>query len=269
MGIVRMLDGSTGYDICIDILRLYERAEMNDTRNRWTGLAFALWLVLFVFSTACSRSGTATSQPAASQPATRGSVASSVRPADLQATRDKLAALLPVGWSAKVVNQSVVIQRQKPARMVNMINAPGRSAEEEESEEQYMLEHSFAAQYEIALQFSPLVTAKEYARLVAENRETSRQMEHLEVRLRGVAHKFDQYIPDSNEEKRLVDQYDRLREKRHALPDLTDGQYSIYVHASDESGYEDLSVLDKDCPAVKAKIVAAFRPAEGSGPTTD
>jgi hypothetical protein len=181
-------------------------------------------LALVILAVGCGPGKGPTSQP--SMAATRPS---QVSQADVQAAAEKLKAGLPEGWSVQVKDKTISLRREKQVRFVNLINAdiglPG------ESHQQYLMRHSIEIKYVIGLWFVPAMTAQERDKAVRENQETSKQGALMQERLRGVPAKFDQYVPRSEEEKQLVNEYQELRKRWHTMPDLSDGKYVIYITA--------------------------------------
>ena len=64
----------------------------------------------------------------------------------------------------------------------------------------------------------PFVSPKEYNRFKAENDLIDKQLKRMPMF--GIRQKFDSFSPRNEEEKKKVDEYNRLKKSRHDLPDF-------------------------------------------------
>jgi hypothetical protein len=85
--------------------------------------------------------------------------------------------------------------------------------------------------YEITLRFRPRMSKETYERLQKENEETWKKVDAMRDKLReaGIRHKFDDWHPDTPEQKKLVEEYRVARKALpyHRLPDLYTETHSI------------------------------------------
>ena len=69
-----------------------------------------------------------------------------------------------------------------------------------------------------SLRVQPLIAPAQYARLKAENRAIGQQLEQMQQQMESISHKFDSYSPRTKEEKKQVEDYNRVKAKYHPLP---------------------------------------------------
>ncbi len=177
-----------------------------------------------------------------------------VPPEVLRAVRAKM----PKGWTATVQGVTLTVRREKKVSLVNAIGrAPdidGRPPVPDRTEP-----------YELKLTFRPRVTAEAFERMEKENAETEKKLDKLRDGLRAaqIAHKFDDWLPGTPEQKKLVADY-RAAQKAlpyHRLPDVFTDTNSIDL---DESVHWALSFTDaneaKECRGVKESVRGLFKP---------
>jgi hypothetical protein len=173
-----------------------------------------------------------------------------------QATTQAVAALLPTGWSVRRDSVSLVISRDEPVEFYNTVNLPRHSGIDELKKAGF----THKTGYTLTLRFGSQITREAYGRSVEENRRISRDMAAMRDKMRHIHHKFDSYLPDTPEDKRLVETYNRLKGSAHDLPDCHDEKHSIWVRqsvdwpctfASEKVGHE--------CATVRDKVLAQFQ----------
>jgi hypothetical protein len=83
----------------------------------------------------------------------------------------------------------------------------------------------------IAIRFAPLVTDKEYRRMVEANKTAMARIDALnhELVARKVTHKFDSFLPDSPEEKKMIAERDRLKKNLRQLPQFHSDKQTVYI----------------------------------------
>jgi hypothetical protein len=137
--------------------------------------------------------------------------------------------VLPKGWGASAKGSVLTVRREKKVRLWNPIGAPLRLDDEPPTP-------TAIEPYEIRLRFRSLVSAEGYAKLRKENETVDGKLEAMRAEMRAarIAHKFDDWIPHTPEQKKLVAAY-RAAQKAlpfHRLPDLYDHTHSIDVESS-------------------------------------
>ena len=69
--------------------------------------------------------------------------------------------------------------------------------------------------YVITLRVGPKVSLEAHRKKKAENAETVKKMVALAKTLQHIPHKFDSYLPGTPVERKLVEQYEKLKKSRH------------------------------------------------------
>lgn len=166
--------------------------------------------------------------------------------------------VLPKGWDASAKGVTLIVRREKKIGLYNPIGLPPQLDDTPPTA-------SVIEPYEITLQFRPRITAEKYERFEKENGATSAKLEEMRRGLRaaGISHKFDDWLPSTPEQKKLVAEY-RAAQKAmpyHRLPDYYTETNSIDV---EDSVRFPLTFADageaKECDRVKAAIQALFKP---------
>jgi len=173
-----------------------------------------------------------------------------------QATMRSIKALLPAGWSVQCDGVSLVISRDEPVEFYNTVNLPRHSGIDELRKKGF----THKTRYALTLRFGPPITREAYGQLVEENDGVSRDTAAMRDRMRHIRHKFDSYLPNTPEDRRLVETYDRLRKSLHDLPDCHDEKHSVWMgesvawpcaFASEKVGHE--------CETIRDKVLARFQ----------
>jgi hypothetical protein len=100
------------------------------------------------------------------------------------------------------------------------------------------------------LRFAPKLTTDEYEKLAAVNETSDKEYDRLH-RAVGLAHKFDDFIATTPEEKARVAAFREAVAKlpRHTLPDLYTPEYSVFFYQTGDGGVSPGWVADKDVRA--------------------
>lgn len=118
-----------------------------------------------------------------------------------RALATRVEALLPAGWSASHADGVLVVRRNDPVRVVNMINAPPMESEKD------ILARSFPCEYRITVRLGERLTAERLAEMRRHNKEVAETLVRLAEKMRHITHKFDDYLPTTPEDERLVKEY--------------------------------------------------------------
>lgn len=139
--------------------------------------------------------------------------------------------VLPKGWTATANGVTLTVKREKKVGYYNPIGLTFDYGDKEKPIKPTVIEA-----YEITLRFRPRVTAEAYEKLQKENKEIETKLEALRDGLRAarISHKFDDWLPDTPEQKKLVAEY-RAAQKAmpyHRLPDVYTDTNSIDIDDS-------------------------------------
>jgi hypothetical protein len=173
----------------------------------------------------------------------------------------RIKSLLPKGWTMVARGDTFIVRRLKPAQFYCPINQPAFPTKE--AFLAYLRKHSPESKYELSLRFRPRVSHKEYAQLSAQNDQTSKRLEVMRDKLGHIPHKFDDYLPSTPEDKRLVREYQQAKAKlpRHRLPDMYSAQHSIYLTRVPVRGWEFVEEeTGQECNKVADNIRVLFKP---------
>jgi hypothetical protein len=176
-----------------------------------------------------------------------------VPPDALKAVKAKL----PAGWTATVKGATLTVRRDKKVSLANIIgispDPDGRPLAPDRTEF-----------YEVTLTFRPRVTAVAFEDMEKENAETEKKLDKLRDGLRAarITHKFDDWLPDTPEQKKLVAEY-RAAQKAlpyHRLPDLYTDTNSIDLADSVHFalGFTDAAEA-KECRDTRDALRALFK----------
>ncbi|MBL7223638.1 MAG: hypothetical protein ISS72_07285 [Candidatus Brocadiae bacterium] len=167
----------------------------------------------------------------------------------------RIEAVLPAGWSVRTAGDTVTVSRNDEAEAYNAINLPTHSGIGDLRKGGF----TFAHRYELTLRVGPHVAPDEFTRRIVANTATAKAMRELQARMRHISHKFDDYLPKTPADKKLVAGYRRLKAALHDLPDLYDDAHSIW--SSDSLGFAVVFASDavgKECRGVHGKVAALF-----------
>lgn len=164
--------------------------------------------------------------------------------------------VLPKGWTASVKGTTITARREKK---VGFNLAVGLDAFEGPPPTP-----DYVQTYEISLQFRPRMTAEKYDKMRKENDEIDKKLDAMRDKLRAaqISHKFDDWLPSTPEQKKLVAEYRAMQKAMsyHRLPDLYNDASSIDLADSVDpflgfaSGEE-----AKECQGVKEAICKLYK----------
>jgi len=173
-----------------------------------------------------------------------------------QATTRAIEALLPEGWSVRRDRVSLVIARDEPVEYFSTVNLPDHSGIDELRKEGF----THKTRYTLTLRFGPPITRERYRQLSAKNSKISRDMAAMRGKMRHIHHKFDSYLPNTPEDRRLVETYERLGKSLHDLPDCHDEKHSVWVGESVDWPCDFASEkVRHQCATVRNKVLARFQ----------
>lgn len=177
----------------------------------------------------------------------------------------KTAALLPGGWKASQTNNTIVVQRMTPVRLVNLINAPGRS--EGETEDEYLLAHSFQDYCWIKLRLGDHLSAGKLAEMRRENEAVLERLAALESKMRHITHKFGDYLPSNPQEEQLVADYSATQAAYRVLPEYHFESFAVYLTEKPPAMISFYSQKDsREFDRVRTAILANLQAYEHSTP---
>jgi hypothetical protein len=174
-------------------------------------------------------------------------------------TPDTLKAItraVPKGWTVTATGKTVTVKRDAEVRVHNPIGAPPRQPNDPPP--------GFNTKFEIVLTFRARVSAVEFDRMTAENAETEKKLDALRDGLRAaqIRHKFDEWLPSTPEQEKLVTAYRKAQKElpAHRLPDLYDDTNSI--DAANSLRFPLLFTTEperRECTEVEAAVRALFK----------
>jgi hypothetical protein len=88
--------------------------------------------------------------------------------------------------------------------------------------------------YVITLRFRPLVSSEEYRRLIDANRSMTAKIEEIrkQLRSRRLTTKFDDFLPNTPEDKKLIEEFKRLKRSIQPLPRFHDENRTVDIRDS-------------------------------------
>jgi hypothetical protein len=183
--------------------------------------------------------------------------ASAAPSAGVEPWAKRLRALTPQGWTLTMKGDSIVIARDKPIQwQAHEINGPGRSQDEPQPKPRLT-----PGVYRLTLKFGPKMSMKEYDRLAAENAATAKERDRLEGTVRNIDHKFDQYLPKDDAEKKRFAEYRAAVAKltNHDLPEMYCDDFSIHLLTSDDGWSYVYGEDDREeCEGVRQSLLRFF-----------
>jgi hypothetical protein len=225
---------------------MHQRSRTKERMSRLTKIRLTLTCMAFTVLVACS---TASPENAAK-----------VEP-DLEAWRGKIAKILQSGWEVNLANKSLVITRKEPVTYYNPIALPAFGDLRKE-----MIERSKTKEpYQITLDVSEKLSTAKYEELKAINRETNKELDAQENRMRNFASKGT-YDPVTPADQLLYKQYQNALSTLpyHRLPDLYDDKHSLYVTTSRDAWAAFYSAREEqECRAVIENIYSYAEAYEG------
>lgn len=164
--------------------------------------------------------------------------------------RQKIAEVLPKGWTVQRSTNQITITRDEKIRSANLINAPPLDSEKE-------YEERFSPDtFSISLVLEPKLPQQEYMEKKRANDDISDKMQK-QVELmthEGIAHKFDDYTVRTEKGRILVDEYKKLKSSLHKLPDGFYGECGVYFRDWPWGLTIEPPVVSSECHAVSQSI---------------
>lgn len=175
----------------------------------------------------------------------------------------QVAPLVQDGWRREVLGNAVLVTRNKKVETYNTINLPSHSGVEDLREMNMTIDQ----RYVITLRVGPNVSLEEYRKKKVENTERAERMIALGKTMKHIRHKSDSYLPRTPEERKLVEQYEKLKRSLHDLPDGYSETHSFWI--SESVGWHEAfadEAVGKGCLEVRRKIADLFRSHETHAP---
>ena len=164
------------------------------------------------------------------------------------------------GWGIELKGNEIIARRkQEVALSVATINAPltGKYGDGDGTTS----DGKGTIQY--TLRFGPKVSMDDYERMVAVNKESSKEYDRLH-RAVGLTHKFDDFSATTAEEKERVRKFREAVAKlpRHELPQMYTPDHSLYFHREPKGHVMQPFPTDKtireECASVEEKLKLNF-----------
>jgi hypothetical protein len=173
--------------------------------------------------------------------------------------------ILPTNWNHQRTSAGMRLRPKQLPVFVNIISA-GRKIGE--SEDDFLRRHVVHFDYFIALEFAPKITPSRVREMIAENEAIHKKIEKIRRtetfrRSKGVP------IPETPDEQRLVEEYERLVGSLNRIPAGYFGDTCVYIDATELGYARFLSKKARDeCEGVKtkvAKLLTSYPSKEKSG----
>jgi len=170
----------------------------------------------------------------------------------------RVKAVVPEGWTVSAEGDTLKVRRDREVETYNNINLPPLGPDEIL---EYVKGHTRKEPFAITLRFAPRMTVEERERLHAQNDQAAVALRKKEEALEGIPHKFDQYLPSTPAETRLVEEYQKARKTVHFhdLPRFHGERHSLYAKTSPDfdAGFFDGEV-GRECRRVEARVFALY-----------
>ncbi|OHB74214.1 MAG: hypothetical protein A2Z34_10295 [Planctomycetes bacterium RBG_16_59_8] len=172
----------------------------------------------------------------------------------LRQLKRRVEALLPVGWSASRAEGVLVVRRNDPVRMANMLNASAMESEKD------ILDRSFLCEYRITVRLGERLTAEELADMRHHNEEVSETIARLTEKMRHITHKFDDYLPTTPEDERLVKEYRDPQALYREIPRYHFNGFSAVVTSEPSEILQFSSPQEwQECNTVRAAVISCLK----------
>ena len=233
------------------------RAIMEQKRNRQPSACGATVISIItgtavLFLSALAQIGAADSPAPAVGNTDRGST--------IIALVEKIHTPLPAGWkvSYQPKNTALIVERNEPVTLneSDMPNGPftmkGRKPP------------TIPLHFSIVFDIEPYtLNDAEYTRLKAENVEINKKLTVLYDKMRRIDHKYDDFVPKTENEKKQVDAYNQLKATLHVIPEYRYKDISLVYYDPFMMGkYEFNAIVDdvqrKECGQVFKQVLSLF-----------
>jgi len=164
---------------------------------------------------------------------------------------------VPKGWTVTATGKTVTVKRDAEVSVYNPVGAPPRFNDDPPL--------GFNTKFEIVLTFRGRVSAEAYERMKRENAETEKKLDAHRDGLRAaqIRHKFDDWLPGTPEQEKLVAAYRKAQKElpAHRLPDVFDDLNSVDVARSLHFPLVFTTEREaRECADVEAAVRGLFKP---------
>ncbi len=170
----------------------------------------------------------------------------------------RVKAVVPEGWTVAAEGDTLKVRRDRKVELYNNVNLPPGGQDEIR---EHVKGHTWKEPFEIRLRFAPRMGVEERERLRVENDKAAIALRKQEEALSGITHKFGEYLPNTPEEKKRVEDYDKARKalRFRELPRFHTDRHSLYARTSPDfgAGFLDEEV-GQECRRVEAKVFALY-----------
>ena len=171
----------------------------------------------------------------------------------------RMRSLLPPGWTVSTRDDTILVQRDQPVRVLNGVNLP--PFDSEEAARTWARDHAVTFSYEIWFTFQDKVPLPTYARLNAENAAFDKQRAQMKHDMGNIPHKFDSFMPETAEQRIRVAAYEKFLASYHPLPDFYCDDYSVSSPPDNGTlAIYDPPGADAECKIVKQRLLSLFHP---------
>lgn len=167
----------------------------------------------------------------------------------------QIAASVPSNWICEQKLARLVLCRSEEPVIINLTNGPGLRPGE--TEEEYRRSHAVNIKYRIVLRLGPKIEPACVQRMIAENHKVEREISSMRSKLRfGKGAPMPPRTPD---EQANVNEYYRLTQSLHRIPDGYIGEFSVYIEPT-HLGYASFlsDAVRAECEMVIKRVAVAL-----------
>ena len=167
----------------------------------------------------------------------------------------KVRAQLPKGWSTTETGNALIVARDEPIQLVSRINMPGHAMGDPEPDH---FNETVDRHYAIILRFGELYTPEQVRGLQAANTALDRRLDEMRNAMHDINHKFDSYLPSTDEQKRCVEAYKQAKASRKSVPNYHTQKNAVFV--TDSVGWtETITSRKQEIAEVKQKVLGVLQ----------
>lgn len=123
-----------------------------------------------------------------------------------------------------------------------------------------------ATSFSFGLRVTPKLDPAEHRRLSSENARMAKEAHDLRKALlkKRLAHKFDSFQGKTEEDKRMIERYENLKNSRHLLSDYTFKDIGLYWYFNSPNWpmfYAEDERIRQECDLAYQKVIKLLSPA--------
>lgn len=177
----------------------------------------------------------------------------------------RIGTALPKGWAVSYDKKDSLLEISRDKKVLATSYVINGNASEHKKPERTKFCFSFRV--------VDFMLPADYQKLSAENAKTQKSLSALyeELVKKHISHKFDSFLPDTEEDKAAVARYEALKKSLHSLPDFYFRDFSLdWVIGSPSSLGPSIVISDEtirdECTRVQEKVVGLLSTYEKAEP---